>query len=293
MSSVKSGTALVELLVALALMGVVSSIALATLQSSARWYERAALETDRAAQLTAATQVTTSLLQSASTRDGDLLAVGDSAVTWRATIGAGTVCNAAGPSLVASREHLTKGGTSFALQTAPQVGDLVAVFDDGPLPGTTDDRWLMYTLSSLSTIAGGCVGGPLADSTRDISKLSWRFSVTPSPATSSIGLPIRILRPTKLQLYRSGSEWSLGFSETSAGGGWSGTQPAAGPLASAARRGAGFSMYWIDTLGSPASAGPAGVRVSIRAPTAAAFRSDRGLRRSTDSVLTFLAFRNR
>ena len=283
----RSGSTLPELIVALALFGIVGMACLRALSVSARWYERATLVVEQHAQIDAARRLLLTLPAAAAPADGDLLTLGDSSVTWMATVGAAVVCHTAAGSALLTRAPLTSGVDLSSFASTPQPGDALLVLDDGPTPSPTDDRWITHTILAMHSSVGGCVGGPLANPVADASTPAWRVDVAPPISASDSGAPTRILRPQRLALYTSSGEWMLGFTETNGPSGWATIQPAAGPLSSATLPAPGLHLQWLDTLMAPTTTSVSAIGVTLRAPTR---RAVRGLHRGAVILVDSLGF---
>ncbi|MDE3054151.1 MAG: hypothetical protein KGJ70_09715, partial [Gemmatimonadota bacterium] len=135
-----------------------------------------------------------------------------------ALVGSGAGC-LVGPTLtVGGVASPTAGGTAFA--TAPRPGDTIFVFDDSRSPPA-------WRASRLLSVDAGGVACPLLGA-GDVQTLRLEAGLDAAPAVA-----FRVLRRTRFSLYRSGDgSWYLGMRDWNlAGGGFTGIQPVAGPLA--------------------------------------------------------------
>ena len=293
----RAGTTLAELLVSLTICAVVASAFFRTVHQSLRFLNDHTVLVEQRAQLQAAAHLSSSLLADASPPDGDLLALTDSSVSFRATIGIALACTTAGATAEITPLTLAAGVALSAFTDQPQAGDLVARFDEGPLASAADDHWELHTITGVHARTGACTSTPFADPVADASKPGWAFDLSPAPPTTSAAFPLRILRPQRLALYHSAPEWMLGFTEwNSVVGGWNLIQPVAGALTGGATGPAGVDLVWHDSLLAPGASptSVASLHATFRAPTRAALRHPGrtpGVR--LDSLGIRLPFRNR
>ncbi len=283
----RQGATLIDLIVALALASLIGTVALRTLLANVRWTERGILRAERDAQLVAASEVASTVLVAMAPGDGHRLT--DTAAVWDATIAGGTIC-ALPPGqasvTIDSRSDGTRLGSAI---TSPQQGDLLEIFDDGPAPHPGDDRWTRHLVTSAGRSPGGCGASQLLDPVRDAAYAPWILDLATSPASSQLGAPARLLRPTRLALYRSTADWAMGLSEQPPGGGWTATQPVASPLEPPAT--GGLHLDWLDSTFAPAIAAPQVARLVVRAPTRAGLRAFGGAT-LVDSVRRVIRLRN-
>ena len=306
----RRGFALVELLVALGITALVGGVIFRLVDRSQRFARGIAAIADQRAQLAVAAYAVETELQGAAPTDGDLIAPSDSAIAYLGKVGSAVACNVAGSAIDLAPQHLASGITIAWWNTAPQAGDSVLVLDEGGSRSAADDRWLHLAASGVTSLPNACLYSPYVDSIADAGKVGWRITTaTPLPLTVVSGAAVQVVRPQRFALYRSASEWMLGWTEWNPlTGAWNVIQPVAGPLlpyaAGAATSGpatsgpaiSGFALAWRDSLGVSLPAGAAGlprsVSLTLGAITRQAVRMDgvrAGLRR--DSLSRHIALR--
>lgn len=296
------GFALVELLAAIVVTSLLSAALFRLVDRSQRFARGIAIMADQRAQLAVAAFALESELQGAAPADGDFLSTSDSAVAYLGRVGSAVACNIATSALDVAPANLASGVAITWWNTAPQPADSLLVFDAGASRGDTDDRWWHVALAGVATLPTACHGSPYVDSIADAGKSGWRLTTAlPLPPTVAAGAPVLVVRPQRFALYRSGSEWMLGWTEWNpASGTWHVIQPVAGPLLpyAAGAAASGFALAWRDSLGAPLATVPGavvgGVSVTLRGVTREAVRMDgvaAGLRR--DSLQRHVALRNR
>ncbi len=202
----------------------------------------------------------------------DLLALADSAVELRATIGSSVMCAHDGAAtLDLPPLELASGATLTAWSTVPGAGDVALVYDDGAAAGMRDDRWHAFQIAALREDVGYCAGTPL---TRAADAATVRYRVTlvsgsAIPSTVRRGAPVRLARRTRWSLYRSSDRrWYLGQREWR--GDWSTTQPASGPYRAFSSNAAttGLLFRALDSTGSATlpTGEVAALALTVRAP---------------------------
>lgn len=299
------GFSLVELLAAIVVTSLLGAALFRLVDRSQRFARGIASMADQRAQLAVGAFALESELQGAAPAGGDLLSATDSAVAYLGRVGSAVACNVASSALDLAPASLASGVAITWWNTAPQPGDSILVLDEGASRSDTDDRWWHVALASVATLPNACQGSSYVDSIADAGKSGWRLTTASAlPLTVAPGTPVLVVRPQRFALYRSGSEWMLGWTEWNhASGTWHVIQPVAGPLLSYAAGAApsGFALVWRDSLGAPMATGTplpgaavGGVSLMLRGVTREAVRMDgvvAGLR--SDSLRRHVVLRNR
>lgn len=299
----RPGASLVELMVALALFGVIGTATLRALDRQARFHHGMLSILESRTQHAAAHEAISTELRSVSTAAGDVSRLSDSAIVFRLPVGSGVVCRL-DPAIVDLAPDSVAVGQRFAsTRTSPQPGDTAWVLDEGVADTAGDDTWVGLPVIAVARRADRCLGTSLVDSTLDRGRLSWSLTVSASPpSTVAPGAPIRLTRPARFALYRGGNgEYALGFSELNpSSGSWIAIQPVSGPYVpynSAAPGTGGLAFAGRDSSGTVsvllAPGTPASIAIATRTLTARAVRID-GLSRGryADSLHSLIAMRN-
>lgn len=215
--------------------------------------------------------------------DGDLIAMGTSAITIRAQRQLAVLCRP--PQAGSDPSSLV-----LVLREAPFAGvrdfnpavDSVLVFSDGDVATPDDDGW-----------ATGAIGSLVPDTCPD-GQRGRRFtaSLRPAPGRSAgawgiaAGAPVLGFETLSYRLYRSGEDgrWYVGLQTASD------LQPVLGPVTSD-----GLAFAYLDSSGVPTTEAPrvAMIEVRVRARTQARVRDIHGqLAQPLDSILALVWLRN-
>lgn len=172
----------------------------------------------------------------------DVVSMGPSAITYRATRGMGVVCATSGLS------SLQIARSSFTGHRDPQPGrDEAYVFVPGNPSIEAADSWVPVKVLSVAT-ASSCPGGKGPG-------ITLTFDRVPSLELSEVGTPVRFTELMELRLYRSDGRSWLGARSVSTG---EAIQPLLGPLADPG----GLQLEYLDASGAHTT-DPTGIR-SIR-----------------------------
>lgn len=223
----RGGFTLPEMLVALLLFGVIAAAIIGVAVRQQRFYHGALEVMGMRQQLHQALAIVPVDLRGVSSIGGDIVALTDSSLDVRATIGSAIVCSHTPNSVTVpppNARHLT------TFLTRARVNDVLLVLDDGT-PGNGDDLWRSYTIGSIDSTLSGCPR--FTGTALDAGQYSYRYLVTRDlSGTITDGAPLRMLRRVKYSIYRSSDNlWWLGNRECRGDGSQCATvQPVAGPF---------------------------------------------------------------
>jgi type II secretory pathway pseudopilin PulG len=279
--SPRAAVTLVEVVVVLALSGVVAAALAGVLLANQRFYRAQAeiLETQRSVR--DAVQILAADLRGLDGSDGDLVALSDTAVTVKAGRAFGVLCARPDPS---TRAILVGDHLLYGYRAVDPTRDSALVFRDGDTLLTTDDRWLRAPVTA--TGVAHCPNG--APATR--LTLGGAAVADGQLDGVSAGSPVRTFEMVRYRLYDDGSRtWWLGTQTWS--GGWSATSPLVGPL----RPKDGVRFDFLDAAGVPTSERTAvrQIRITVRGRSTHAI--DTAGRRAgpfQDSLVTRVYLRN-
>jgi prepilin-type N-terminal cleavage/methylation domain-containing protein len=287
------GFTLVEMVVALALTGIVLSLVSAIALRQQRLVDDLADQRTVAARLREAATLLPIQLRGAS--PSDLRDASDTSLELRATIATAIVCDTVASKLVLA--PAADGDERYASFVAPiEAGDSIWILTNGATPS-----WRVSLVTDVgSRTPGGC--GALGPSLTGAALRASRVTVTTADASlAPIGLPVRVTRPVRYSVYRaSDGNWYVGEREwNNVLARFNAIQPVVGPFLAAS---AGLSFGYADTTGASLPVPVADrtrvarIDVTLHAQTRNAVRafgsaSTNGKR--TDSTVFLVALRNR
>ena len=297
----RRGTSLVELLVALALFGVVGIATLRSLDRQARFHAGVLAILEARSQHAAAHEAVATELRSLSSAGGDITRLSDSAIVFRLPVGSAVACAIAPDTVYLAPDTVSAGQLLAHFRITPQPGDTAWIHDEASTDVARDDSWTGVPITSAVRSPGNCLGSAFVHPALDAGRASWRLAVAgPLPASITTGAAVRLTRTARFALYRgSTNEHWLGFAEIlPATGTWITIQPVSGPylpFTSIAPASSGVAMAARDSSGVPTSAttAMASISVTTRTRTTRAVRID-GLTRGlhADSLHSLIGLRN-
>lgn len=279
----RRGFTLPELLVALTLIGVLGIAVVGLLRGTQDAYRSQSQQIDVRQNLRIAAAFLPIELRELDAADGDLVAMGATAITIRAQRQLAVLCRA--PQTGAS-----PGSLLLVIRVAPFAGvrdfnpavDSILVFSDGDVATPDDDGWATGAIGSLApdTCPDGQPGRRLTASLR------------PAPGRVgagwgiSSGAPVLGFETLGYRLYRSSEDgrWYVGLQTATD------LQPVLGPVTSD-----GLVFAYLDSSGVPTTtaARVAMIEVRVRARTQSPIRDRRGqLVQPLDSVIALIWLRN-
>jgi prepilin-type N-terminal cleavage/methylation domain-containing protein len=295
----RRGFTLVELLVALSLAAVVTAALLAVLVRQQRFYAGVAQLVETRGHVREGLGVLPNDLRGLSSAAGDLLAMSDSAIELRATVGSAVACDA-GPHTLDLPPLDLAGITLTAWVSRPQSGDEVHVLDD------RTGEFRSFAVTAVESASAWCPGPPFTNATLDAGKARHRVTVAaPLPPGVGSGSPMRFTRRVRYSLYRSPSDgqWYLGYTEMNPSTrAFNAIQPVSGPYRPHAGDGtSGVAFRFLDASGGAVAGAATGqvaaIDVVVRAITRGIVRIE-GMRpnsglRHADAESISVAIRNR
>jgi len=262
--SVRRGSSLIELLIALPVAAMIAAIACALLLRI--WhlvrYDDRALEVKR--ELRHAHAALSADLRPL--RDAELLAWSDSLLELSALVGSTIVCAAPSRNQIQVLAVDPSAAASEAWSSLPQPGDSVEYWGMPLGSGAAAPMPQRYrAVLAGAGLVSGCASSALLTARSD--PRSWRLTLSDSLSRiPTPGTPLSLRRRVQYAHYRSGTQWFLGRRSWT-GIAWDVIQPVAGPLHSAAAAGMRVSGYGSDGLPRPSGAsGLAQLHINMRAP---------------------------
>ncbi|GAC1477048.1 MAG: hypothetical protein NVS1B4_19020 [Gemmatimonadaceae bacterium] len=304
-SSIRRGVTLVEMLVAMVILGIVAGTVMMTVVRQQQFYASMGNLISVRDNVRDAANFVSSELRALSPGAGDIYAMTDSSIDYRAARGAAVVC-AIDPtgraSVTVPPARLASGSALSSWATAPQKGDSLLVFADTST-GSGAGVWQAYAVTQDASFGASCPTSTGFTASAAEAASGVMLYVTPAlPNTVGVGAPIRIFRRAHYSLYSSpAGSWYLGFydclSLSSRPTPCNAIAPVAGPfLPYVATGGSGVQFTYFDKSGA-ATATPtavARIRLAVRGQartTGSAFGSSAsGFK--PDSIGLLIAVRN-
>lgn len=301
----RSGFSLVELVVAMAVIGVVAGAVHSGLTRQQRAFRAIAAMVAMRADVRDAAAVLESDLRPMSPLDTIPLAA-DSAIEFYGVLGSSVSCDSApGYTVRIPPERLASGAVLTALLASPDSGDQLLLYSDDSAHVAGEPRWERHAIASVSTQAASLACPPSTGFTAagDASEPAYIIALR-REASAGVrrGAPVRFVRRNRYSLYRSASRWYLGNRRCNAvGPSVCGViQPLSGPYAPYSASGvSGIGLRYFDSDRAPLAPAVARVRAArldISVRSAAAMIARPGLATALqyeDSARISLALRNR
>jgi hypothetical protein len=254
LSSVRRGLSLTELVVVVAMAGLVGGTIIATITRQQRFYRGATELLYVREGVRDAMEVLSADVRGMSVADTVRVAA-DSAIEFFATIGASVVCQIAG-SDVGLPSARSSGNSLSAFRAEPDTGD-IALFDIDS--SGVNERWERHRISGFvpQSLAFSCPPTSRLSQQSDLDAGAEGFTVTlatPLGRDVKPGAVVRFIRRQRYSLYRAGDgEWNLGYRRCNAiGPSACGTvQPVSGPYRPYSRdpRATGMLFEYFSSAG--------------------------------------------
>lgn len=231
------GFTLVEVLIALVLMGIVSTALYQLLVANQRLY-RAQVEsvaTNESARATVA--IVPGEIRELSAGEGDVIAMDGTSLTYKGMQAVYVQC---APPNTGALEIILDRTTFFGLRQINAADDSVLIFAEGDTTTRGDDGWLSASVTS-TTVGTACPGSQPSITVGLVGLASSDLSATQA------GAPVRTFVPAQILLYQDAAgDWWLGGRRFQKGAGsWGATQPVLGPLS-----GTGLALTYADAAGA-------------------------------------------
>ena len=285
MSARRRGFTLIELMISIAIAGIVLTAAYKLLLANQRFYRSQSVISDVQTNVREAALILSSELREISPVGGDLQQMTDTAITINAMRALGFVCSV--PDMILGRVVI-KDATVFKYRDIDATRDSVFIFREGNTQRSSDDRWLRGKVSSKATqnCADGSAGTRIGMSGLVGGTFTQMDSVT-------IGAPVRTFETINYRVYDDGTgTWYLGMRQWISGA-WTTTAAVAGPLRSGTNGGIAFAYY--DSTGAVTATASLvrSIGVTVRGQSTSAIQTaGRQTGRYADSLTIRVAVRN-
>ncbi|HXG96499.1 MAG TPA: prepilin-type N-terminal cleavage/methylation domain-containing protein [Gemmatimonadales bacterium] len=289
----RRGFTMVELLVALVLLGLVSAALYRVLVNNQRLYMAQTARIDLSQNIRAAANILPAELREIDAADGDIVSMTPTRLEIRAMRWLGFTCVA--PVLGGALNGITmviRGGAPgqplfFGARGMNNVTDTMLIYYDGDQTTRNDDYWARGTFV-VAPVAQNCPGVPVQTGRLVTMNLNLLGLGANQNGAIPNGSPVRGYEHVIYQLYRPAGDtsWYVGFQPASGS-----MQPLIGPVLTN-----GLTFQYFDVNGAVTAVANqvARVDITVRARTASAVRRGGMATAATmvDSITTSVALRN-
>ena len=291
-ASRRGGFTMIELLIVVALLGIIGTMLTTILVRQQRFHRAVASVTDSRARMRDIATIMPTDLRSISTAGRDLLVITDTSMQFRAFVGASVLCRYNGANVIQlPPKVLASGNVLTAWINPPAPDDIVYLYDEGTQGGNVDDSWTPITITDTasSTDASWCPTNNVPPYTTAADNNARRYQLeletAPVAAQVAVGAPLRFAREVRYSIYQADdNQWYVGYqrctpNETYGDPGTCGTREVlAGPVlaGTADTLTSGLFFVYYDK---------AGTRITTLVATDTIARVGVGIRTSAESML--------
>jgi prepilin-type N-terminal cleavage/methylation domain-containing protein len=291
----RRGFSLVELLIALVLMGIVSAAVYRVLVNNQRVYQMQTQRIDLQQNIRAAATILPAEFRELDALDGDITAMSATSITIRAMRWLGFTCDP--PVMGGAVGALTttiRGGPLFFGSRGILTSDSILIYYDGNQASRLDDAWWAgrptANPAALNCPTDGRPGTRIVFALRTAGAPAPPYAGMPPnfPGAIPPGAPVRGFETVTYQLYRPAGDtsWYVGMQPTGQA-----MQPLVGPVLA---NGLAFTYFNAAGAVTAVPAEVARIDITVRGRTAQLVRQTTGgvMGPTLDSVVTSVALRN-
>ncbi len=291
MSRGHRGFTMIELLVALVLLGLVSAALYRVLVNNQRLYMAQTQRIDLSQNIRAASTILPAEFRELDASEGDITAMSATSISMRAMRWLGFACNTPGlGGALNGVSVIVRGGAPgqplfFGARGIDNTRDSILIYYDGNVNSRTDDFWATGSITAAPN-GQNCNDG--TNGQRLVVNLNL-LGLGPNVAGAiPLGAPVRGFERVVYQLYQPAGDtsWYVGFQPAGQS-----MQPLIGPVLSN-----GLTFQYYDANGNVTAVRNqvARIDITVRARTTGAVRAGGQAARATivDSVVTSVALRN-
>lgn len=297
MSRSRRGFTMVELLIALVLLGLVSAALYRVLVNNQRLYMAQTQRIDLSSNIRAATNILPAEFRELDAFDGDILAMSPTSIQIRAMRWLSFICVT--PGLPGAFTMTIRGGqTGMPMYYGSRniaATDGLLIYLDGNPTSRTDDYWVNTTITAMGGVGTATcpAAAPVTAAQQPATQITFNGVGTFIAGTNvanaiPMGAPVRGYETVTYQLYQPPGDtlWYIGFRPQGQG-----MQPLIGPILA---NGLSFTYYNATGAVTATRTQVARIDITVRARTTSAVRRG-GMAAAAvivDSVSTSVALRN-
>lgn len=271
MKRTPSGFTLIELLIATAISGMIGAAIATTFVREQRFYSAAQEQIELRNRLREASSILAAEIKGAAISELGVPFMSDTAIELFTSVGTSVVCTVSGSTIGVPPQSLARGNTLTSLIVQPDTSDIALIYG---LPYAFPDsgNWEQYRIASFATrsAAASCPAVTGFTTASDVAPgvNAWQLT-TASPPSPNVkrGSPIHFVRRARYSIYKSGSEWYVGYRRCNALGPsvCGAIQPVSGPYHSYSSGTGGLSFSYYNASGASITQfqSPTLARVSI------------------------------
>jgi len=217
----RAGFTLTELMIVVVLVGLIGSMLTTLLMRQQSFHRAVASVADARARMRDVATIVPTDMRSISTIGGDVLALSDTSIQFRAFVGASILCSyvAASPTVIELPPRtLADSSVLTAWINPPRPGDIAFLYNDGTLSGNQDDSWTPIAISDTTsaTNSAWCASTNAIAYTAAADNAQRRYRLTlasaPNQAQIKMGAPIRFAREVRYSGYQAADgNWYVGY----------------------------------------------------------------------------------
>jgi hypothetical protein len=208
-------------MIVVVLMGLIGSMLTSLLMRQQSFHRAVATIADARARMRDVATILPTDMRSISTVGGDILALSDTSLQFRAFVGASVLCSyvVGSPTVVELvPKTLASGNVLTAWINPPAPGDMIYLYNDGTEAGNSDDTWtpIAITDTASSTSSAWCPSTltPAFTTAADNTTRRYRITLASAPDQTKIhpGAPIRFGREVRYSGYLgTDNSWYVGY----------------------------------------------------------------------------------
>lgn len=215
----RGGFTLVELMVTLVMLSVVMGTMTMVLVRQQRFYAGIGGVIQTRAQVRQALGLLPGELRALSPSQGDIYAMTDSSIEFRAIVGSSIYCQKSiltPNAIILPPVSLARGNTLTTWLSRPVVGDSILILDDSTSTLVSDDAWRARKITAVDsgTVSSGyCTTFARYTTSADGPKYAIRLTLGTSLSSNvKTGAPIRFFRRAHYSFYKTpNNQWFLGY----------------------------------------------------------------------------------